>query len=646
VFSEAVTGVDTSDFSTSGDDQFATITNVSASNTTSNTYIVEVTVTGPSAQLALALFDNDSIVNAAGIPLGGIGASNGNAVSDVVSIDTSATHANTVTPQKRIPHTGIDAPLSSIYSVGYFTSIALTTANVPVISYLDATSSDLKLAICNDLACTNPTISTIDITGSVGIYTSIALTTANIPVISYWDSTNADLKLAVCNNPACTNPTISTLDSAGDAGLFTSIALTTENIPVISYYDATSFGLKIAVCNDAACSRPTTSLLDRTGMGVVGFYTSIALTTTNIPVISYYDNTNRDLKIATCNNPACTSPTIVTLDSAEDVGMHTSIALSSTDVPVISYYDDTNSALKIAMCNDPTCTSPIISTLDNAGDVGMHTSIALSSANVPVISYYDDTNSALKLATCNDPTCTSPIISTLDSHDSIGIDNSIALTTANVPVISYYDASNGRLKLYTGPSIVDNGQPNSFNTLTPTNNQRIATASATLTWAESMHATSYEYCFALTAQTCTNWNSVGTSTNVTNFNLAHNTTYYWQVRARNDAGTTLANRGTPWQFTVVLPPVSFAKSAPANNATRQNTNITLTWAASTRATSYEYCIALTTASCTNWKSTGTARTVTVTGLAKNKTYFWQVRAKNAGGTTLSNTTFWKFTTAR
>jgi hypothetical protein len=107
----------------------------------------------------------------------------------------------------------------------------------------------------------------------------------------------------------------------------------------------------------------------------------------------------------------------------------------------------------------------------------------------------------------------------------------------------------------------------------------------------------------------------------------------------------LADSASYGSFTVSLPPDTFAKSSPANNATKQKTSLSLAWAASTRATSYEYCIALTTATCTTWMSTGTARTAEVTGLTKNKAYYWQVRAKNTGGTTLSASTFWKFTTA-
>ena len=138
-------------------------------------------------------------------------------------------------------------PRSASVSVGMYTSIALTSSNLPVISYYDSTNGDLKLAVCNDATCTSPAISTIDSTGNVGSYTSIALTSSNLPVISYVDDSNGVLKLAVCTNAACTSPAISTIDSTGDVGYTTSLALTSSNVPVISYYYRTNEDLKLAV---------------------------------------------------------------------------------------------------------------------------------------------------------------------------------------------------------------------------------------------------------------------------------------------------------------------------------------------------------------------------------------------------------------
>jgi hypothetical protein len=525
-------------------------------------------------------------------------------------------------------------PRSASVWVGTHTSLALTSSNLPVISYYDLTNYDLKLAVCNDAACTSPTISTLDSAESVGSYSSIALTSSDLPVISYFDGTNYDLKLAVCNDATCTSPTISTLDSTGTVGEYTSIAVTSSNLPVISYYDRTSGDLKLAVCTNAACTSPTISTLESTRD--VGEYTSIAVTSSNLPFISYYDRTSGDLKLAVCTNAACTTGTSTTLDNTENVGMYTSIALTSSDVPVISYYDATNQNLKLAVCTDAACSSPFISTLDSTGLVGTFASIAVTSSNFPVISYFDDSNGDLKLAVCTDANCTSPAISTLDSTGTIGEYTSIAVTSSNLPVISYYDETNRNLKLYRAPVTVDEGKPNSFAKSTPTNNATITSTSATFTWDAISNATGYEYCVATSTDTCTTWTSTLTSTTATKTDLEHNTTYYWQVRANNAAGTTYADSESFGQFTVVLPPAAFNKTSPANYATNQPATVTLTWAASTRAASYEYCIATSKGACTAWTSTGTSRTATKTGLAHNTTYYWQVRAINAAGTTYAD----------
>ena len=102
--------------------------------------------------------------------------------------------------------------------------------------------------------------------------------------------------------------------------------------------------------------------------------------------------------------------------------------------------------------------------------------------------------------------------------------------------------------------------------------------------------------------------------------------------------------GQVWQ---ALAPGAFNKTSPANAATNQPINPTLKWAASSNATSYEYCLA--TSACTAasaWTSTGTATSQALSGLKANKTYYWQVRAVNSFGTSYANAgTGWSFKTA-
>ena len=98
--------------------------------------------------------------------------------------------------------------------------------------------------------------------------------------------------------------------------------------------------------------------------------------------------------------------------------------------------------------------------------------------------------------------------------------------------------------------------------------------------------------------------------------------------------------------TTVSKPAAFNKSGPTNTLTNRPLTLTLSWAASSGATSYEYCFATSAAACTNWKSVATARSVTVRSLARNRAYFWNVRAKNTAGITVANGSVWKFTTIR
>jgi len=95
-------------------------------------------------------------------------------------------------------------------------------------------------------------------------------------------------------------------------------------------------------------------------------------------------------------------------------------------------------------------------------------------------------------------------------------------------------------------------------------------------------------------------------------------------------------------------PGAFNKSSPANGATKQSVNPTLTWGSSSKATSYQYCYDTTNDNaCAAWISNGTSTNVSLSGLSPNTTYYWQVRAVNSNGTAYangSNTAFWSFKT--
>ena len=103
-------------------------------------------------------------------------------------------------------------------------------------------------------------------------------------------------------------------------------------------------------------------------------------------------------------DPAANAPWFIsTVDQGMGIGSHVSVAIDDSGTTYISYYDLTNKDLKMAKyvgsggnCgpdNDWSC-----ETVDSSGDVGKYSSIAIDpTANLPVIAYWAATYD-LKLA--------------------------------------------------------------------------------------------------------------------------------------------------------------------------------------------------------------------------------------------------------
>jgi hypothetical protein len=175
------------------------------------------------------------------------------------------------------------------------------------------------------------------------------------------------------------------------------------------------------------------------------------------------------------------------------------------------------------------------------------------------------------------------------------------------------------------------GSPAAFNKSSPTNAATNQPGTITLKWNASNGVTTYYYCIDTPNDgKCTTWVNNGTATSKTLTGLAINTTYYWQVKAVNATGTTYANGATTafWSFKTGVP-AAFVKSSPAKGALNQPVAPTIKWAASQGATAYYYCYDTSNdGKCTTWINNGTATSKTLSGLAANTTYYWQVKAVN------------------
>ena len=199
---------------------------------------------------------------------------------------------------------------------------------------------------------------------------------------------------------------LTTLDGSGNVGRFSSVTIGTDGLGLISSFDETNGDLKVAHCSNLTCTSATLTTVDRAGD--VGQYSSVTIGADGLGLISYFDATNADLKVAHCSDLACTSSTLTTLTflkSEDNDGQFTSVT-SAGGRGVISYYDSTDQILKLALCPDLACTEPTITTTpDRAGNVGQYSSLTIGADSLALISYYDATNGDLKVAHCSDLFC-------------------------------------------------------------------------------------------------------------------------------------------------------------------------------------------------------------------------------------------------
>ena len=345
--------------------------------------------------------------------------------------------------------------ISAADNNGQYSSIAIGTDGLPVISYYNSTDSDLNVYHCSNITCTSGTNTEISAADNNGQYSSIAIGTDGAPVISHYNVTDGDLNVYKCANAACTSGTNTEISAADNNGQYSSIAIGTDGFPVISHLNVSDIELNVYKCANAACTSGTNNEISSSDSA--GQYSSIAIATNGLPVISHYNVTDGDLNIYKCGVAACTfgSGGNIEINSADNTGQYSSIAIGTDGSPVISHYNATDGDLNFYKCQDnaDTCDLGTNTEISNADNVGQHTSIAIGTDGRPIISHYNSTDAELNVYRCgsDDNVCGGGFNSEVNSTDSAGQHISIAIATDSRPVISYYNASDGDLNITKCP---------------------------------------------------------------------------------------------------------------------------------------------------------------------------------------------------
>ncbi len=162
-------------------------------------------------------------------------------------------------------------------------------------------------------------------------------------------------------------------------------------------------------------------------------------------------------------------------------------------------------------------------------------------------------------------------------------------------------------------------------------------ATITLSWNASANSNHYWIQIA-TDQSFSNpviGDSTITGTTFQANNLAASTIFYWRVKGLSSSSASAWSN--IWNFTTessrIQPPSQPVLASPANGALNISTSVTLSWNPDSNADHYWIQVAtdpnFSNMIFTDYTITGTSKQIT--GLSNSKTYYWQVRAINAGG---------------
>ena len=364
--------------------------------------------------------------------------------------------------------------------VGEYPSLALGPGGYAHISYLDketfenmTINSRLMYAYQDD---TGWHVEIVDDGYYIGRYTSLALDSDGNPHISY--TGGSQLKYAY-KAAGEWHIEIVSAEFPSYGASYTSLALDNDDLPHISFfgengtlryatYDGSAWDVNIIPDTGYYAGRYNSLVLDEAGFAHIGYsgpgaayayqdnsgwhvqivddtvgyevFTSLSLDLEGNPHISYYDENNKDLKLADFNGE---SWAIQTVQSENDTGMWTSLALNQQDYPHIAFLDRTNMEMKYSFQDTSGWHTDSV---QSYGVIIAKTPLKVDANGYPHISYgemggpnFPQDGLSLKYAYLDD---LGWHIETVDDQTA-GIMSSLALDPSGNPYIAYQSYTEG-----------------------------------------------------------------------------------------------------------------------------------------------------------------------------------------------------------
>jgi Calx-beta domain len=333
--------------------------------------------------------------------------------------------------------------LDSFGLVGEWSDVALRADGRGVIAYTDSTGASVKVALCNDRACTSAVLKTIE-TGSQFRGVSVAVGPFDEPMVAYYRpptdlSTQPTIRFARCVDPGCSAASPVTLDAWEVIGQETDLAVDADGKPIVVYsrpalLPRVDDDLMVVRCVDFACNLRT---LGAHPDPQEASQPAVVIGSDGRPVFAA--RLGGEVRVAHCSNPDCTNATDVRL-----TGSSPSLALGGDGRVVVGFRSGLGSEFQ--RCADLTCTTLVPGGMIEPSHGSAR--LAIAPPDRPLAAYYGGPVSQLELKVerCLDSTCAGA-----STAIAIGGENSfnhaLAADRPGNALVSFYDAFNRDLRV-------------------------------------------------------------------------------------------------------------------------------------------------------------------------------------------------------